>query len=223
MSALIEDFNITIKNYIEECVRTGMVIPVYDESYLLTEGKVVTIYNQMQKERKKIGTSFDPDELKELLRKLEEKYYYFGNVVNFVLPDNLSWDATLENTKNAFFNYYNSKQNAVQKCWEMGYILCDLKEKHRKLKARENWQIFLEKFLEQNNIKKMKSTCEQNLRKFCKDIGVYQKLLYTTESYTELRRLLPKILAAFEMYPHEKDKWKYDLRSPPASIDVKMI
>lgn len=223
MSALITDFNNIIKNYIEERVRTGMDIPVYDESYFLTEGKVVTIYNQLLKERKKIGRSFDPDELKELLQKLKEKYYYFGNKVNFVLPDNLSWDATLENTKNAFFDYYFSKQITVQKCWEMGYILCDLKEKHRKLKTRENWQIFLEKFLEQNNIKKMKSTCEQNLRKFCKDIGVYQKLLYTGESYTELRRLLPKILAAFELYPHEKDKWKFDLRSPPDSINVKMI
>lgn len=213
MSALITDFNNIIKNYIEERVRTGMDIPVYDESYFLTEGKVVTIYNQLLKERKKIGSSFDPDELKELLRQLEEKYNCFGYKVDFVLPDNLSWDATLENAKNAFFNYYLSKQNTAVKCFELGYVLCDLKEKHRKLKKKENWQIFLEKFLEKNKIKKIKSTCEQNLRKFCKDIGQYQKLLFTGESYTELRRLLPKILAAFELYPHEKDKWKYDFTS----------
>lgn len=72
--------------------------------------------------------------MEKLLNDLKSDYNGSQGTNDIELPDNLSWEKALENTKMCFDYYRRGKQDFVKRCYELGYILSDLKKKYIKQK-----------------------------------------------------------------------------------------
>ncbi|KAG8185301.1 hypothetical protein JTE90_023909 [Oedothorax gibbosus] len=204
-----------MKNYIEVCVENNEIIPCFEDSWCLTEGKVMAIYDALKKEEKKK----DPvsEDLRELLDSLKSEFREYSYVgLNEFFPETLTFENIVQCTKAAIFDYQYSKQEYKRRCYTLGKVLIALNDRYCKEKVfkdkRETWDEYIQKFFKENGLK-MKSTCEKNLRRFSRDIDPYTKLLFTDKSYTELRRILPKIRQGLELFPMEKEFWCTDVQT----------
>ena len=197
MTSLITEFNEIINNYIDLCISRGERIDTLKDSFELTPGKVKTIYNQLIKEKVHEKES---DDFKEILQDFKDNVGYFSLEEHAKLPN--YEDKIVEFTKNCIFDYQHSKENFITRSYKLGMALTHLKLKYQ----YRRWEDVSQEFFRKNNLK-MSSSTEKSLRKFAADIGPYHKLLFVKKNFTELKRMLPKILDGLELYPHEKEFW----------------
>lgn len=110
MSAITEKFNNTLKAHIDQCIRANEVIPALEDSFCLTEGKVIEIYKNLIKGKKDTDKcSYDPDKLEKLIIDLKADFNDCQETNDIEIPDNLSWEETIENAEICLIYYKNGR------------------------------------------------------------------------------------------------------------------